>query len=217
MSMSIYTKQDYYTNYLGEKGVDLNEHLEISHLEGKIDIDPEPFNDFIDEFRDEALTKWYAPRPFYNFDSMREAVFLNNMGYNEHNTFEYNWGINQKHNRILKDLIGDANFDRMTLDRETAGVRLLVYYPGHGIPLHTDSFNSFRATNGLKEGEGDIMRYFVAVSPWDWGHFLQVHDNMIHHWEPGYTLQIPDGVFHTSANFGIQPKITLTVTGIRTE
>jgi len=216
MSMSIYTKQDYYTNYLNEKGVDLNDHLDISHLEGSIAIDPHPFNDFIEKFKGEALTKWYAPRPFYNYDSMREAVFLNNMGYNEHNTFEYNWGIKPEHNSILKELIGDANFNQMSLDRETAGVRLLVYYPGHGIPLHTDSFNSFRATNGLKEGEGNIVRYFVAISPWDWGHFLQVHDNMIHHWNSGYTLQIPDGVFHTSANFGISPKVTLTVTGIKT-
>lgn len=213
--MSIYTKQDYYSSYLKDKGVDLNDHLEISHLEGSLDIEPEPFDDFIKKYHDEALTKWYMPRPFYNFDSMREAVFLNSMGYNQHNTFEYNWGIEPHHNEILKGLIGDANFDRMTLDKDTAGVRLLVYYPGHGIPLHTDSFNSYRVANGLKPGEGDVMRYFVAVSPWDWGHFLQVHDNMIHHWKPGYTVQIPDGVFHTSANFGIQPKVTLTVTGIK--
>ena len=215
MSMRIYTKQDYYSEYLAEKGIDLNEHLEISHLEGKIDIDPEPFNQFIKQRHSEALTKWYAPRPFYNFDSMREAVFLNNIGYNEHNTFEYSWGIEDHHNQILKDLIGDSNFDSMALDRKTAGVRLLVYYPGTGIPLHTDSFNSFRDKIGLAPGEGIVIRYFVAVSPWDWGHFLQVHDNMIHHWEPGYTLQIPAGVFHTSANFGITPKITLTVTGVK--
>lgn len=215
MTMNIYAKQDYYTNYLKEKGVDLTQQLDINGLEGKINIDPSEFNDFIERHKNNALTKWYAPRPFYNYDSMREAVFLNNMGYNEHNTFEYNWGIEEHHNQELKEIIGAQNFESMTLDPSTAGVRLLVYYPGNGIPLHTDSFNSYRAKMGFADGEGDIMRYFVAVSPWDWGHFLQLHDKMIHHWDPGYTVQIPDGVFHTSANFGISPKVTLTITGVR--
>lgn len=213
--VDIYNKTDYYQKYLDDKGVSLDNHFEISHLEGKIDLDPSPYYAFAEKYKNECLTKWYGPRPFYNFDSMREAVFLNHLGYCEQNTFEYNYGIDENHNAELKEMFGDESFDALNIDRETAGLRLLVYYPGNGIPLHTDSFNAYRTKNGLKDGEGDVRRYFVAVSPWDWGHFLQVHDNMVHHWEPGYTLEIPDGIFHTSANFGIAPKLTLTVTGFR--
>ena len=67
--------------------------------------------------------------------------------------------------------------------------------------------------NGIPYGEGSIHRYFIAVSPWSWGHFLQVHDNMIHHWEPGYCVEVPNEAFHLSGNCGISPKYTLTITG----
>ena len=211
----IYDKQDYYSKYLEEKGVDLNNHFEISHLEDEIDLDPTPYYEFVDCYREECLSKFYGPRPFYNYDSMREAVFLSSIGYNEHNTFEYNYGIKEEHNSMLKEMLGDNVFEQLKIEKDTAGIRLLEYKPGNGIPLHTDSFNAFRTKNGIPDGEGSIHRYFIAVSPWSWGHFLQVHDNMIHHWKPGYVLEIPDGIFHTSANFGIESKLTLTVTGFR--
>ena len=209
--MNIYNKNDYYQEYLDELKVNLDDEFDL--IEHSLDIDCQKFYDFADAFKDDALTKWYGPRPFYDFDSMRQAVFLNSLGYNEHNSFEYNWGIEPEHNNILKELVGKHNFDHLNVDYDTVGIRLLQYNPGNGIPLHTDSFNAYKTQNG----SGNITRYFVAISPWDWGHFLQVHDKMIHHWKPGYTLEIPDGVFHLSANFGIAPKLTLTITGFVNE
>ena len=209
--MNIYNKKSYYQDYLDDLGVDLNNEFELT--EHSLDIDCQKFYDFADAFKDYALTKWYGPRPFYDFDSMRQAVFLNSLGYNEHNSFEYNWGIEKEHNNILKELVGRHNFEQLNVNYDSVGIRLLQYDPGNGIPLHTDSFNAYKTQNGV----GNITRYFVAVSPWDWGHFLQVHDKMIHHWKPGYTLEIPDGVFHLSANFGIAPKLTLTITGFVNE
>jgi hypothetical protein len=38
---------------------------------------------------------------------------------------------------------------------------------------------------------------------------------MIHHWKPGYAIEVQAGVWHLSANFGIAPKYTLTVTGYK--
>ena len=215
LTINIYQKQTYYQEYLDEKGISLNDHFDISDIQMQIDLDSDAFIAFANANRENALTKWYGPRPFYNFDSMREAVFLNSLGYNEHNTFEYNWGIEDHHNDALKNMLGDDAFDTLRIDRDTAGLRLLQYNPGQGIPMHTDSFNSFRTKHNIAENNGSIKRYFIAVSPWDWGHFLQVHDNMIHHWTPGYVLEIPNGVFHLSANFGIAPKYSLTVTGYR--
>lgn len=209
--MNIYNKNDYYQEYLDELGVSLDDEFDL--IEHNLGIDCQKFYDFADAFKNDALTKWYGPRPFYNFDSMRQAVFLNSLGYNEHNSFEYNWGIEPEHNQILKELVGKHNFDQLNVDYDSVGIRLLQYNPGNGIPLHTDSFNAYKTING----SGNITRYFVAISPWDWGHFLQVHDKMIHHWKPGYTLEIPDGIFHLSGNFGIAPKLTLTITGFVNE
>jgi hypothetical protein len=74
-----------------------------------------------------------------------------------------------------------------------------------------DGFEGFKRLYG-KDGS---TRFFVAVSDWDWGHVLQVHDNIISNWQPGDTYIIPAGVCHASANFGIAPKYTLTITGVR--
>ena len=56
-------------------------------------------------------------------------------------------------------------------------------------------------------------RFFVAVTEWDWGHFLQVHDKMIYGWNPGDTWFIANDLWHLSGNAGFKPKLTLTITG----
>ena len=106
--MNIYNKKNYYKDYLDNLGVDLNNEFELT--EYSLDIDCQKFYDFADAFKKEALTKWYGPRPFYDFESMRQAVFLNSLGYNEHNSFEYNWGIEKEHNNILKELVVSSLF-----------------------------------------------------------------------------------------------------------
>ena len=141
-----------------------------------------------------AIVKPYGPRPFVPDDSLRQSVLAQHLGYNEHNSTEINWGIEPGDDAQLKDFLGDNFFKEVNLKRETCMVRLLRYDPGHCIPMHTDSYNGFKD----RFGDGDVKRFFVAVSPWDWGHFLQIHDNMIHHWKPGYTIEVPVGVFHLS-------------------
>ena len=51
------------------------------------------------------------------------------------------------------------------------------------------------------------------MSPWDWGHFFQLHDNMVHHWKPGYTVEVPYHVFIVAEIVELAQKYTLTVTG----
>ena len=211
----LYDTKDYYTNYLKHKGVDLNNHLDIQPLENHISLDPAPFYKFVDDHRQQSLQKYFKPRPFFDFDSMQQTVFLNDLGYNEHNTFEYNFGIKEDHNVLLKEMIGRSSIEYLGIDYDTAGIRLLEYKPGHGIPLHTDSYTAFRDKNNLPADHGSVHRYFIAVSPWSWGHILQVHDNVISNWKPGYVVEIPNGVFHLSVNFGIETKLSLTVTGFK--
>ena len=107
---------------------------------------------------------------------MFQAVCLSNLGYNEHNTSETNIGLDPNDNLELKSAIGLSNFNLMKLDMHSSLARLLEYKPGTGIPLHTDSFTAFREKYG---SDKKIKRYFVAISKWDWGHFLQIHDNSV--------------------------------------
>lgn len=210
--MNIYEKRDHFQKYLDDKGISLKDHLELPPVM-QLDI---PYKDIIawaEDNIDKAVVKAYEPRPFVPDDSLRQAVMVQHLGYNKHNCTEINWGIEVDDDAQLKDFLGDEFFNEINLNRNTCMVRLLRYDPGHCIPMHTDSYNGFKE----RFGEGNVKRFFVAVSPWDWGHFLQLHDNMIHHWAPGYTVEVPNDVFHLSGNCGINPKYTLTITGFVNE
>jgi hypothetical protein len=200
----------YFKKYLSDRNIDLKEHIQVDRL-CTLDIDPKAFEDFANKNRQEATVKSYHPRPFLNSETNEQAINANWIGYNEHNTTETNWGLDPSHNRTLKDMVGRENFRRLGLDPEETLLRLLEYMPGQCLPLHYDGFEGFKRLYG-KDGS---TRFFVAVSDWDWGHGLQVHDNIISNWQPGDTYIIPAGVCHASANFGIAPKYTLTITGVR--
>jgi len=208
--MSLFTKTDYYQNYLDERKVSLDNHYEIGPLEIQLRLNWrwEAIVKWADQNRDKATHKSIEPvRPFVSDEGIRQSVMNIWAGYNQHNTQEYAWGIDD--DAILKDMIGVAAFDNMKLDMQTSMVRLLQYNPGQMLPLHTDSYNGFKD----RYGEGKITRWFIAVTPWDWGHFLQIHDNLLSKYDSGYAVEIKEGVYHLSGNAGINPKYTFTVTG----
>ena len=199
----------YYKKYLEEKNIDLKKHFDLK-LHCNLKLVPADFVKFANATRDDAIVKWYHPRPFLTPESNQQMVNANWVGYNEHNTTETNWGLNPKHNDMLKELIGSKNFAKLRLDPKSTLVRLLEYRPGHMLPLHSDGMEGFKRIYGKQ----NPTRFFVAVSDWDWGHVLQVHDNMVSNWTAGDTYIIPNDIFHASANFGIGPKYTLTITGV---
>ena len=200
----------YFKKYLKDKNIDLSEHLEISkHC--RLELDPKTFENFVKENRDKAVVKSWHPRPFLSAMGNEQAINANWIGYNKHNTTETNWGLDSLHNEKLKDILGQNNFQKLGIDMDRSLVRLLEYLPGQCLPLHSDGLEGFK--NLYKQD--NPKRFFVAVSDWDWGHVLQVHDNIISNWKAGDTYVIPANVFHASANFGIAPKYTLTITGIQ--
>ena len=200
----------YFKKYLTDRHIDLNVHLEVSKM-CTLKIDPNEFETFANTHRDQATVKSWHPRPFLSAKSNEQAINANWIGYSKHNTTESNWGLDPNHNKILKQLIGTNNFEALGMDQEQTLVRLLEYMPGHCLPLHCDGLEGFKKLYG----DAKPTRLFVAVSDWDWGHVLQIHDNIIANWTAGDTYVIPPDVFHTSANFGIAPKYTLTITGVK--
>lgn len=211
--MNIYKYKKYFHDHLESEGVDLNNHFDISNLEKHAEADYAGVIKWSEGNIENATVKHLVVRPFLPYSDLQEAAMAIDLGYCKENTTEINFGIEKEDDLALKQMLGDSYFSTLGLDKETSLVRLLRYDPGTGIPLHRDSYNGFKSHFGEFAKGRKITRYFTAVSPWCWGHFLQVHDNMIHHWNPGYTVEIPEGVFHLSANFGISPKYSLTVTG----
>jgi len=208
--MNIFEYKGYYQDFLNTIGVDLKKPYTVAS-KVSLNLDHAALIDYFITDSKVKQTKYYMPRPFHPDADMRQATCLMHLGYNEHNSTETNIGLDEKDNQTLKAIIGVDNFKKLGLDPDTCLVRLLEYTPGNGIPLHTDSFNAFK--NKYGQYDRRITRYFVAVSPWDWGHILQVHDKVIANWEVGDSYEIPEGIYHLSCNFGIAPKYSLTVTG----
>jgi len=194
---------------LDEKSVDLSKSIDVPKT-CTLDLNFEAILEFAERTREQATRKWYHPRPFLDDYSNRQMINANWVGYNEHNTQETNWGLDKAHNSELKTLVGKKNFALLGIDPDNVLIRLLEYKPGQMLPLHSDGMEGFRRLYG----KANPRRFFVAVSPWDWGHVLQAHDNLISHWNTGDTWEIKPDVWHCSANFGIKNKYTFTITGV---
>lgn len=210
--MNIFEYKGYYQDYLDKIGVDLQKPFDLGEAIN-LDIDHKKLLKLFNESENKQ-SKFYRPRPFHPYADMLQATCLAEMGYNKHNTTETNIGLEDNDNFLLKLRVGNKNLMKLGLDPKNCLIRLLEYKPGTGIPLHTDSYNAFRNKYGNNR---EATRFFVAVSPWDWGHMLQVHDKIITHWKSGDAYEIPEGIYHLSVNFGITPKYTLTITGFKNE
>ena len=197
---------------LDEKSVDLSKSIDVPKT-CTLDLDFDAILEFAERTREQATRKWYHPRPFLDDYSNRQMINANWIGYNEHNTQETNWGLEPEHNKELNTLIGQHNFDLLGIDSDNVLIRLLEYKPGQMLPLHSDGMEGFKRIYG----KNNPRRFFVAVSPWDWGHVLQCHNNVISNWNTGDAWEIDPGVFHCSANFGISNKYSFTITGVTNE
>ena len=86
MKNNAFTRQNYYHEYLKNKGVDLDEHLDITPLEVQTTIPYQEIINWSNENLDKAIESGYYPRPYSTDDNIRQAVMLQHMGFNQHNT-----------------------------------------------------------------------------------------------------------------------------------
>lgn len=139
---------DYYTREIP------NEFLEFALRNGAIAPWPKPQvshktvkveeNDFVDYILANEATcqkKWFHPRDILSAESNIEMALPLSVGMHQGNTFEYNWGLYKNTNQEIKEIIGENNLIIMGYDPDTILARLIVYMPGHGIPLHRDTMD----------------------------------------------------------------------------
>lgn len=132
-------------------------------------------------------------------------------GYTRENIEE--WYINDKDEEILQ-YFGEDNVKKLKLLPQKTTFKIQVYYPSHGLPLHIDYYGS--STGKVHHSERDMLtRYTVQITPWDWGHFLQIGSHVITNYSPGDAVLIPRNVPHLSVNWGVTPRMFITVTGVR--
>ena len=63
-----------------------------------------------------------------------------------------------------------------------------------------------------------IQRYFceylIFLEDWNWGHFIQVGNNVLSNWKAGDIYTYKYGMYHLSCNVGLEPKYTMQITGM---
>lgn len=178
-----------------------------------LDIDTQKWIDFTVENFELAQQKWESPKEHYSEYSNKWASVNNQLGRNEHNTFELNYGMLGDSNEKLKTLLGDENIKKLNADPDSILMRFIVKLPGHGIAWHLDDAGSYKA----KFPNADVSklkRLWFPVQDWKDGHAFQISKTVITNWKAGQVHHIPFGLGHASSNFGYVPQYTVSFTGV---
>ena len=180
----------------------------------KIDIDSDAWTQYTVDNFDLAQQKWEKPKEHYGAEENLIANINNELGRNEHNSFELNYGINGNTNQELVNMLGADNIERMGIEQEGVLIRLIVNFPGHGVAWHHDAANSYFNMYPDYKGTLDgLTRLWFSVVPWYNGHVFQIGSSMLHNWSAGDVWHIPWGTPHGSINFGYNIKYTVSLTG----
>jgi len=178
-----------------------------------LDIDTQEWIDFTVENFELAQQKWESPKEHYSEYSNKWASVNNQLGRNEHNTFELNYGMLGDSNEKLKTLLGDENIKKLKADPDSILMRFIVKMPGHGIAWHLDDAGSYK-TKFPNADVSKLKRLWFPVQDWKDGHAFQISKTVITNWKAGQVHQIPFGLGHASSNFGYVPQYTVSFTGV---
>lgn len=187
-----------------------------------ITVDPLKIWRYVLDNEKTCQKKWFHPRDFLPVETNKEMQLPLTVGRHQGNTMEYNWGIHGNTNNEIKELIGSVHLENAGFIPDTVLARLIVYMPGHGIPWHRDSLDGWSEkfcylNPDINSGHcdiGTVQRRLLMVSPWHWGHILQLNNTVISQWNSGDVFCIPLKEWHLSSNQGIVPKVTISLTGV---
>ena len=130
------------------------------------------------------------------------------------------WGYSEANTRSLQ--ITDENFPEVFKPfKEFAGfgecnVVALKQYPGQFLPWHEDGYVGFRKRFNIPDNV-EVTRYSLFLEDWTWGHYFAAGNNIIHQWKQGDIIELPNQMHHVTCNAGMEPKLTMTITGSVTD
>jgi len=92
---------------------------------------------------------------------------------------------------------------------------LLKLTPGRMIVWHFDTYATFVKRKRISESSAEIIkRSIVMLTPWSFGHVIQIGGEILHEWVPGDIYTWHSDTWHGAANFGKDDLIVLQVTYI---
>jgi len=125
-------------------------------------------------------------------------------GYTENNTISLQM-TDKDFPEILKPFKEFSGFDKCS-------IVALKQYPGQFLPWHIDTLVGIRKEYNITENV-DVIRYGLMLEDWKWGHYFLAGNSVFHQWKQGDIIQFPPNLHHVTCNAGMEPKLTMTVTG----
>jgi hypothetical protein len=101
------------------------------------------------------------------------------------------------------------------LNMEVLTVSSILQDPGCVIPWHRDTFFLLRKNYPARKGH--FVRANIHLEPWKIGHIIQYEDRVITHWQAGDGIMWDGDIPHLGANAGMEPKITMQISGLCNE
>ena len=125
---------------------------------------------------------------------------------------------NTQYTEIEDDLPEEFIKIRDLMNMDYSFVAIMKQDPGHFNPLHFDTYHTVVDRANLSEDDRfKVKRYLMFLEDWDWGHFVQVGNNVLTNWKAGQIYTWNYGMYHLTANAGKSTKWTCQITGFPNE
>lgn len=100
-------------------------------------------------------------------------------------------------------------------EKYTHNYSLLKLTAGHMIVWHFDTYATFVKHNNISQQDADkIKRSIVMLTPWSFGHVLQIGSEVISGWNVGDIITWSNDTWHGACNFGRDEFTIMQVTYI---
>jgi len=225
---------DEYVDYAREAGADLTEQYHPPLVCNLGDLHSN-FKNWISAKRNDIEQHCVKVQPYHRGETLTGSRLPSTVGYDEHNTKYF-----MSRDPEIKLLLGGREgFEKMGMQYEHSLCTLLITPPGSTIPWHSDTMQNWRDQNadinphlvmagekaahgltyeqahaGSQSDIGQVARRIIAVTPWHWGHFIEMKSTFITDWESGDVWNSPPCVWHLTGNAGVTLRISVTVTGV---
>ena len=92
------------------------------------------------------------------------------------------------------------------------GIAVYRMNTGDILPVHSDHYISYKKMFNILKSE-DVKRAIVFLEVWKSGHYFEIDGKSISNWQKGDYVFWTGEAPHMAANFGIEPRYTMQITG----
>jgi hypothetical protein len=121
-----------------------------------------------------------------------------------------------KHYMSLRPQLGNGLETALVpFEKYTHNYSLLKLTAGHMIVWHFDTYATFVKHNNISQQDADkIKRSIIMLTPWSFGHVLQIGSEVISGWSVGDIITWSSDTWHGACNFGRDDFTIMQVTYI---